>query len=73
MERILTLIEKWNNHHCAYCEPGTLVSIEGMTEFKCIHCGKAMTDRIYLEEIQKIVGEYIVMHEEKRDEGRKDD
>jgi len=57
-DKIMKIVEKWSFEFCAFCEPGTLVSIEGMVDFKCIKCGRAMNDGIYLGEIAKKIYSY---------------
>lgn len=57
-EKVLKLAEKWALKQCVFCDPGTLVSVEGMLDFKCIKCGKTMRPEIYLEEFVKLVTSY---------------
>lgn len=57
-EKVLRLAEKWALKQCVYCDPGTLVSVEGMLDFKCINCGKTMKPELYLEEFVKVVSSY---------------
>jgi tRNA(Ile2) C34 agmatinyltransferase TiaS len=57
-EKVLKLAEKWALKQCAYCDPGTLVSVEGMLDFKCIKCGRTMKPELYLEEFVKLVSKY---------------
>lgn len=58
IEKIIKVIDKWTYDHCAFCDPGTMVSIDGILEFRCINCGKSMNDSIYLSEVAKLVYEY---------------
>ena len=58
IEEILKQVDKWSFEFCAYCDPGTLVSVEGMLDFKCINCGKHMKDGDYLGEIAKAALKY---------------
>ena len=57
-KKVLKLAEKYSLRRCVYCDPGTLVSVEGMLDFKCINCGKNMKPELYLEEFVKIVSSY---------------
>ena len=57
-QKVLRLAEKYTLKQCVYCDPGTLVSVEGMLNFKCIKCGKTMKPELYLEEFVKIVSSY---------------
>ncbi len=58
IEKIIRLVDKWSCELCAYCDPGTLVSIDGMMDFKCISCGRSMTESDYLGEIIKLVYDF---------------
>ena len=58
IKKVMKIIDKWGLEFCPRCDPGTLASIDGLLDFKCIKCGKAMTDRDYLDEILKIVNEF---------------
>ncbi|MFW9900188.1 MAG: hypothetical protein ACFFDY_02740 [Candidatus Thorarchaeota archaeon] len=55
---VMKIIDRWSFEHCAFCEDGILVSIEGMLDFKCSKCGKTMNPVNYLGEIAKIVFSY---------------
>ena len=55
---ILKIIDRWSFEQCAYCNNGTLVSIDGMLDFKCSKCGKTMNPAEYLGEIAKTVFNY---------------
>jgi len=54
----IKIIDRWSFEQCAFCEDGTMVSIEGMLDYKCSKCGKTMNPVNYLVEIAKIVFEY---------------
>ena len=58
INEVIKIIDRWSFEHCAICEDGTMVSIEGMLDFKCNKCGKTMNPVIYLGEIAKIVFNY---------------
>lgn len=58
IEDVIRIIDRWSFEQCAYCEDGTLVSIEGMLDFKCSKCGKPMNPVEYLGQISKIVFNY---------------
>ena len=55
---IIEIIDRWSFEQCAHCENGTLVSIDGMLDFKCSKCGKNMNPTEYLGVIAKIVFNY---------------
>ena len=48
IEEVINIIDRWSFEHCAFCEDGTLVSIEGMLDFKCSKCGDTMNPIKYL-------------------------
>ncbi|MFX1481363.1 MAG: hypothetical protein ACFFCI_25065 [Promethearchaeota archaeon] len=58
IEKVSELIDRWNCEQCAYCNDGTLVSIDGMLDFKCSKCGRTMNPLNYLREIANIVLKY---------------
>ena len=58
IENVINIIDRWSFEHCAYCEEGALISIEGMLDFKCARCGKSMNPVSYLGEIAKLVFNY---------------
>ena len=58
IEDIVKIIDRWSFEQCAYCDNGTLVSIDGMLDFKCSKCGKTMNPTKYLGEIAKTVFSY---------------
>ena len=55
IEKIIRLVDKWSFELCAYCDPGTLISIDGMMDFKCINCGRHMKASDYIGEIARAV------------------
>ena len=55
IEAIYKIIDRWSFEQCAYCEDGTMISIDGMLDFKCRKCGKTMNPINYLGEIAKVV------------------
>ena len=58
IEVVIKLIDRWSFEQCAFCESGTMISIEGMLDFRCNKCGKSMNPVIYLGEIAKSVFSY---------------
>ncbi|MFX1379119.1 MAG: hypothetical protein ACFFA4_08475 [Promethearchaeota archaeon] len=58
IEEINKIIDRWSFEQCAHCENGTLISIDGMLDFKCSKCGKTMNPAEYLGEIAKTVFAY---------------
>jgi len=58
IEDIIKIIDRWSFEQCAHCENGTLISIDGMLDFKCSKCGKTMNPAEYLGEIAKTVFNY---------------
>jgi tRNA(Ile2) C34 agmatinyltransferase TiaS len=58
IKHVIEIIDRWSFEQCAYCENGTLVSIDGMLDFKCSKCGKTMNPVEYLGEIAKTVFKY---------------
>ncbi|MFX1571148.1 MAG: hypothetical protein ACFFB0_00195 [Promethearchaeota archaeon] len=58
IEKVIKLIDRWSFEMCAFCDNGSMVSIEGMLDFKCSRCGKRMTPVTYLGEIAKEVFKY---------------
>ncbi|MFX0028646.1 MAG: hypothetical protein ACFE8B_05525 [Candidatus Hermodarchaeota archaeon] len=58
VSEVIKIIDRWSFEQCATCEDGTMISIEGMLDFKCNKCGKTMNPVIYLGEIAKIVFNY---------------
>jgi tRNA(Ile2) C34 agmatinyltransferase TiaS len=55
---VIKIIDRWSFEQCAFCENGTMVSIEGMVDFKCSKCGNTMNPLKYLGEIAKTVFNY---------------
>ncbi len=58
VEDVMKIIDRWSFEQCAYCVNGSMVSIEGMLDFKCSKCGKTMNPTTYLGEIAKTVFNY---------------
>ena len=58
IEDVIRIIDRWSFEQCAHCENGTLLSIDGMLDFKCSKCGKDMNPSEYLGEIAKAVFKY---------------
>ena len=58
IEDVMKLIDRWSLEQCAYCVNGSMVSIEGMLDFKCTKCGRTMNPMMYLGEIAKTVFNY---------------
>jgi hypothetical protein len=58
IEDVIKIIDRWSFEQCAHCEDGTLISIDGMLDFKCTKCGKTMNPTEYLGEIAKTVFDY---------------
>ncbi|MDX1798958.1 MAG: hypothetical protein R3255_09950 [Candidatus Lokiarchaeia archaeon] len=58
IEDVIRIIDRWSFEQCAHCENGTLLSIDGMLDFKCSKCGKDMNPSEYLGEIAKTVFKY---------------
>ncbi len=58
IEEIIKIIDRWSFEQCAFCDDGTMVSIEDMFDFRCGKCGKSMNPIIYLGEIVKAVFNY---------------
>ena len=58
IKKVINIIDKWSFEMCAYCENSSLISIEGMVDYKCENCKKKMSDGLYLGEIAKIVYDY---------------
>ena len=57
IKNVIKLVDKWSFDHCAYCDPGTLVSVDGMVDFECINCGRKMRPEDYLGGIARLVYE----------------
>ena len=58
INNVIKIVDRWSFEQCAFCEDGTLISIEGMLDFRCSKCGKTMNPINYLGEIAKIVFDY---------------
>ncbi|MFX1477134.1 MAG: hypothetical protein ACFFCI_03280 [Promethearchaeota archaeon] len=72
IKEVIDVIDRWSFEQCAFCENGTMISIEGMLDFKCNKCGKPMNTLTYLGEIAKTVFKYRDQLEIKADEKKKD-
>ncbi|MFX1279955.1 MAG: hypothetical protein ACFFA3_11100 [Promethearchaeota archaeon] len=55
IKEVIKIIDRWSFEQCAYCEEGSIISIEGMLDFRCSKCGKTIEPVNYLGEIAKIV------------------
>lgn len=55
IKEVIKIIDRWSFERCAYCEEGSMISIDGMLDFKCSKCGKTIEPVNYLGEIAKIV------------------
>ncbi len=55
---VCKIIDRWSFENCAFCQDGIMESIEGMVDFKCNKCKKAMNPTMYLGEIAKVVFNY---------------
>ena len=58
IEDVVKVIDRWSFEQCAFCDGGTMISLEGMLDFRCNKCGKSMNPVIYLGEIAKLVFNY---------------
>ncbi|MFX1276876.1 MAG: hypothetical protein ACFFBP_07250 [Promethearchaeota archaeon] len=58
IEKVMNIIDRWSFEMCAFCENSSLVTIEGMVDYKCEKCKRKMSDGIYLGEIAKLVYDY---------------
>jgi tRNA(Ile2) C34 agmatinyltransferase TiaS len=58
IEEVIRIIDNWSFEACVFCKDGMLESIEGMVDYRCNKCGKAMNPTIYLGEIAKVVYNY---------------
>ena len=67
---VMEIIDRWSLEQCAHCEDGTMVSIEGMLDFKCVKCGKTMNHLTYLGEIAKKVFNYREQLENIKNKGK---
>ena len=67
IKAIIKVVDRWSFEQCAFCEDGTMVSIEGMVDYKCSRCGKTMNPINYLVEIAKIVFNFREQLENKND------
>lgn len=67
IKAIIKVIDRWSFEQCAFCEDGTMVSIEGMVDYKCTRCGETMNPVNYLVEIAKIVFNFREQLEKEKD------
>lgn len=58
VDNVIKMIDRWSFEQCAFCEEGTMVSIEGMINYKCSKCGKSMKSSYFIGEIAKLVFKY---------------
>lgn len=58
IEKVMNIIDRWSFEMCAFCENSSLVTIDGMVDYKCEKCKRKMSDGIYLGEIAKLVYDY---------------
>ena len=58
IKEIIKIIDRWSFEQCAFCEDGTMVSIDDMLDFKCSKCGRNTNPLNYLGEVAKIVYKY---------------
>jgi hypothetical protein len=58
INEVIKIIDRWSFEQCAWCDDGTMVSIEGMLDYKCSKCGETMNPLKYLGAIAKMVYNY---------------
>jgi len=58
IKEVIKVIDRWSFEQCALCDEGTMVSIEGMLDFRCSKCGETMNPINYLGAVTKIVYNY---------------
>ena len=58
IKKVIKVIDRWSFEQCALCDDGTMVSIEGMLDFRCTKCGETMNPINYLGAVAKIVFNY---------------
>ncbi len=58
IKKVIKVIDRWSFEQCASCDDGTMVSIEGMLDFRCSKCGMPMNPINYLGVIAKTVYRY---------------
>jgi tRNA(Ile2) C34 agmatinyltransferase TiaS len=58
IKEVIKVIDRWSFEQCSSCDDGTMVSIEGMLDFRCSKCGKTMNPINYLGAIAKTVYNY---------------
>ena len=58
IEKLFTIIDKWSFDMCVFCDNASLITLDGMVDYKCEKCKKKMSDGVYLGEIAKLVYKY---------------
>ena len=58
IKKVIKVIDRWSFEQCALCDDGTMVSLEGMLDFRCSKCGETMNPINYLGAVAKIVYNY---------------
>ncbi|MBY8983644.1 MAG: hypothetical protein KGD65_01100 [Candidatus Lokiarchaeota archaeon] len=58
IKKVIGIIDRWSFEQCAFCDDGTMVSIEGMLDFRCTKCGETMNPINYLGALAKVVYSY---------------
>lgn len=58
INEVLKIVDRWSFEQCAWCDDGTMVSIEGMLDFRCSKCGETMNPLKYLGAIAQSVYNY---------------
>ncbi|MFW9825984.1 MAG: hypothetical protein ACFFE4_23805 [Candidatus Thorarchaeota archaeon] len=58
IKEVIKIVDRWSFEQCAWCDDGTMVSIEGMLDYKCSKCGETMNPLKYLGAIAKTVYNY---------------
>ncbi|KKN64806.1 hypothetical protein LCGC14_0487940 [marine sediment metagenome] len=69
---VVKIIDRWSFEQCAFCDEGTMVSIEGMLDFRCSKCGKPMNPINYLGAIAGCVFDYREKHEDSQNQNTND-
>ncbi|MHA2008891.1 MAG: hypothetical protein ACXABO_12440 [Promethearchaeota archaeon] len=72
IKNVIKIIDRWSFEQCAFCEDGTLVSIEDMLDFRCSKCGNTMNPITYLGAVAKAVFNYREQLENQSNEKRKE-
>lgn len=58
IKKVISIIDRWSFEQCAFCDDGTMVSIEGMLDFRCTKCGENMNPINYLGALAEVVYNY---------------